>query len=283
MPELEPRIFSFNSPHGCCPRCHGLGFQRVIDPELIVPDPTLSISEGALEPWIKAASVYHRRLLEAVAEANGIDADLPWRDLPDGDRELLLEGTGDDRHTISYRNRFGRRRTYTVRFDGLLHSLERRYENTESENTRERVEGLMALQPCPECHGARLRPESLAVTVGGLNIWEYTQLSARRALGVDRGARADRDRARDRALGRARDRRAAAVPGLGRDRLPLARADRDDALGRRGAADPARDPDRLEPGRRPLHPRRAVDRPAPARQREADRRRSSACATSATR
>jgi excinuclease ABC subunit A len=182
MPELEPRIFSFNSPHGCCPRCHGLGFQRVIDPELIVPDPTLSISEGALEPWTKAASIYHRRLLEAVAEANGIDTDVPWRDLPLADRELLLDGTGDQKHTISYRNRFGRRRTYTVRFDGMLHSLERRYENTDSEHTRERVESLMALQPCPECHGARLRPESLAVTVGGLNIYEYTQLSARAAL-----------------------------------------------------------------------------------------------------
>jgi excinuclease ABC subunit A len=182
MPELEPRIFSFNSPHGCCPRCHGLGFQRVIDPELIVPDPTLSISEGALEPWTKAASIYHRRLLEAVAEANGIDIGTPWRDLPKDDRELLLEGTGDQRHSISYRNRFGRRRHYTVRFDGMLNSLQRRYENTDSENTRERVEALMALQPCPACHGARLRPESLAVTVGGLNIYKYTQLSARRAL-----------------------------------------------------------------------------------------------------
>jgi excinuclease ABC subunit A len=182
MPELEPRIFSFNSPHGCCPRCHGLGFQRVIDPELIVPDPTLSISEGALEPWTKAASVYHRRLLEAVAEANGIDVDTPWRDLPLADRELLLEGTGDQRHTISYRNRFGRRRTYTVRFDGMLNSLQRRYEQTDSENTRERVESLMAMQPCPVCGGARLRPESLAVTVGGLNIYEYTQMSARAAL-----------------------------------------------------------------------------------------------------
>jgi excinuclease ABC subunit A len=183
MPELEPRIFSFNSPHGCCQRCHGLGFQRVIDPELIVPDPTLSITEGALEPWTKAASIYHRRLLEAVAEANGIDTDVPWRDLPDSARELLLEGTGDDRHTISYRNRFGRLRKYTVRFDGMLHSLHRRYENTDSENTRERVEALMALQPCPACDGARLRPESLAVTVGGLNIYEYTQFSAERALG----------------------------------------------------------------------------------------------------
>ncbi|MDX6582740.1 MAG: excinuclease subunit [Solirubrobacterales bacterium] len=182
MPELEPRIFSFNSPHGCCQRCHGLGFQRVIDPELIVPDPTLSIAEGALEPWTKAASIYHRRLLEAVAEANGIDTAVPWRDLPDSARELLLEGTGDDRHTISYRNRFGRLRKYTVRFDGMLHSLQRRYENTESENTRERVEALMALQPCPACDGARLRPESLAVTVGGLNIYEYTQFSAQRAL-----------------------------------------------------------------------------------------------------
>jgi excinuclease ABC subunit A len=182
MPELEPRIFSFNSPHGCCPRCHGLGFQRVIDPELIVPDPTLSITEGALEPWVKAASIYHRRLLEAVAEANGIDTDVAWRDLPDADRELLLEGTGDQRHTISYRNRFGRQRKYTVRFEGMLHSLHRRYENTDSENTRDKVESLMALRPCAECHGARLRPESLAVTVGGLNVYEYTQLSARRAL-----------------------------------------------------------------------------------------------------
>ena len=182
MPELEPRIFSFNSPHGCCPRCHGLGFQRVIDPELIVPDPTLSISEGALQPWIKAASMYHRRLLEAVAEANGIDVDTPWQDLVEKDRRLLLDGTGPDKHTVSYRNRFGRKRTYTVRFDGMLKSLERRYENTDSDNTRERIEGLMALQPCPACGGARLRPESLAVTVGGLNIYEYTQLSARAAL-----------------------------------------------------------------------------------------------------
>ena len=272
MPELEPRIFSFNSPHGCCPRCHGLGFQRVIDPELIVPDPTLSISEGALEPWTKAASIYHRRLLEAVAEANGIDIDVALARPARGatasccSRAPATSATRSPTATASAASA-----RYTVRFDGMLHSLQRRYENTDSENTRERVEALMALQPCPACDGARLRPESLAVTVGGLNIYEYTQLSARRGARVDRGARADRDRARDRAPGRARDRRAAALPRLGRDRLPLARAHGDHALGRRGAADPARDPDRLEPGRRPLHPRRALDRPAPARQREADR------------
>ncbi|UJA20424.1 excinuclease ABC subunit UvrA [Thermoleophilia bacterium SCSIO 60948] len=182
MPELEPRIFSFNAPHGACPRCHGLGFQRVIDPELIVPDPTLSISEGALAPWIKAASLYHRRLLEAVAEANGIDTDTPWQDLPASDRKLLLAGTGRERHTVTYKNRFGRRRTYTVRFEGLMRSLEERYETYDNENARERIEELMALQPCPACDGARLRPESLAVTVGGINIHEYSVKSARAAL-----------------------------------------------------------------------------------------------------
>ena len=182
MPEIEPRIFSFNSPHGACERCHGLGFQRVIDPELIVPDPTLSISQGALDPWTKAASMYHRRLLEAVAESSGIDIDVPWQDLSQAERDLLLEGTGDERHTVTYKNRFGRRRTYTVRFPGMLQSLERRYETTDSDNTRERVEELMAMQPCPACKGARLRPESLAVTIGGLNIAEFTRFSAKAAL-----------------------------------------------------------------------------------------------------
>ncbi len=182
MPEIEPRIFSFNSPHGACQRCHGLGFQRVIDPELIVPDPTLAISEGALDPWTKAASMYHRRLLEAVAESSGIDITTPWQDLTQAERDLLLAGTGDEKHTVSYKNRFGRRRTYNVRFPGMLSSLERRYETTDSENTRERVEELMAMQPCPACDGARLRPESLAVTVGGLSISEFTRFSARAAL-----------------------------------------------------------------------------------------------------
>ena len=271
MPELEPRIFSFNSPHGCCQRCHGLGFQRVIDPELIVPDPTLSISEGALDPWTKAASVYHRRLLEAVAETNGIDIDIPWQDLSERDRELLLNGTGDERHTVSYRNRFGRRRVYTVRFDGMLASLERRYENTDSENTRDRIEGLMALQPCPACGGARLRPESLAVTVGGLNIYEYTQFSARAALEwIQALELTDTERAIARLVVREIAERLRFLDSVGIGYLSLERA-ADHALGRRGAADPAGDPDRLLAGGRPLHPRRALDRPPPARQREADR------------
>ena len=182
MPELEPRIFSFNSPHGCCERCHGLGFQRVIDPELVIPDPTLSITDGALAPFMRSASRYHRRLFEAVAESRGIDLETPWQDLPKDDRDVILQGTGDERHDVTYRNRHGRRRYYTVRFGGILAELERRYRNTDSDHTRERIESYMALQPCPACDGARLRPESLAVTVGGLNIHEFTRLSARAAL-----------------------------------------------------------------------------------------------------
>jgi excinuclease ABC subunit A len=182
MPELEPRIFSFNSPHGACTRCHGLGFQRVIDPDLIVPDPTLSIADGALQPFIRSASRYHRRLMETVAEAYEIDIDAPWQDLPDEDREVILHGTGDERHTVSYRNRYGRRRSYRVRFEGILDGLERRYEVTDSDNTRERIEQYMAMRPCPECGGARLRPESRSVKVGGLGIHEYSDFSAKAAL-----------------------------------------------------------------------------------------------------
>jgi excinuclease ABC subunit A len=181
IPELEPRIFSFNSPHGACDRCHGLGFQRVIDPELVVPDPTLSLAEGALQPWNRGISAYWKRLIASVAEAYGVDADKPWSKLKPDEREIFLYGTGEERHHVSYTNRFGRRRSYKVRFEGIVNNLQRRYEETDSESNRERIEGYMAEQPCPACHGARLRPESLAVKVGGLSISEYTDLSARAA------------------------------------------------------------------------------------------------------
>jgi excinuclease ABC subunit A len=183
IPELEPRIFSFNSPHGACERCHGLGFQRVVDPELVVPDPTLSLSEGALQPWRTGHSRYWKRLVEAVAGEYGIDTDTPWQELSDEDREIFLHGTGSERHKVSYTNRFGRRRSYSVRFEGIVNNLERRYGETDSDAVRERVEGYMAEQPCPDCRGARLRPESLAVLVGGISIAEYCELSAQAALG----------------------------------------------------------------------------------------------------
>ncbi len=181
IPELEPRIFSFNSPHGACDGCHGLGFQRVIDPELVVPDPTLSLAEGALQPWNRGITAYWRRLIAAVAEEYGVDAEKPWSQLKKSDKEIFLYGTGEDRHQVTYTNRFGRRRSYKVRFEGIVNNLQRRYEETDSETNRERIESYMAEQPCPQCGGARLRPESLAVKIGGLSIAEYSDLSARAA------------------------------------------------------------------------------------------------------
>jgi len=181
IPELEPRIFSFNSPHGACDRCHGLGFQRVIDPELVVPDPTLSLAEGALQPWNRGISAYWKRLIASVAAHYDVDAEKPWSKLKQEEKEIFLYGTGDERHHVSYTNRFGRRRSYKVRFEGIVNNLQRRYEETDSESNRERIEGYMAEQPCPACAGARLRPESLAVKVGGLSIAEYSDLSARAA------------------------------------------------------------------------------------------------------
>ena len=181
IPELEPRIFSFNSPHGACERCHGLGFQRVIDPELVVPDPTLSLAEGALQPWNRGVTAYWKRLIASVAEEYGVDLDKPWAKLKKAEKEIFLNGTGGERHQVTYTNRFGRRRSYKVRFEGILNQLQRRYEETDSEVNRERIEGYMAEQPCPECKGARLRPESLAVKIGGISIAEYSAMSARAA------------------------------------------------------------------------------------------------------
>ncbi|MFM8519048.1 MAG: excinuclease ABC subunit UvrA [Solirubrobacterales bacterium] len=178
MPELEPRIFSFNAPHGACPACTGLGFRKVIDPELVVPDPTLSLAEGALQPWNKGFSGYWRRLIRSVAKGRGIDIDTPWQELSRKEPEVFLYGTGSEKHTINTKPRAGRRRSYSVKFEGIVNNLERRYAESDSEKTRERIEGYMAEQPCPECEGARLRPETLAVTVGGLSIRDFTELSA---------------------------------------------------------------------------------------------------------
>ncbi|HUN79282.1 MAG TPA: excinuclease ABC subunit UvrA [Solirubrobacteraceae bacterium] len=181
--ELEPRIFSFNSPHGACERCHGLGAQMEVDPELLVPDPTLSISEHAIAPWSNAvsASNYYEQVALAIAERYGVDLDAPWEDLSQEERDLFLHGT-DEPLPISYRNRFGRRRSYSTRFPGILANLERRYRETDSENVKERIAEYMSLRPCPECGGARLRPESRAVLVGGTRIEDFCALSARRAL-----------------------------------------------------------------------------------------------------
>ena len=194
----------------------------------------------------------------------------------------FLYGTGGDKVYVSYRNRMGRRRAYTIAFEGIVASLQRRYRETDSSSQRERIEEYMSFRPCPVCKGARLKPEVLAVTVGGRNIHEFTQLSVTAALALPRRARAERDRGADRRPDREGDPRAADLPRQRRRRLSRARPRLGDALGRRGAAAAARDPDRLAARRRALHPRRAVDRAPPARQRPADRHARARCAISAT-
>jgi len=182
LPELQPRIFSFNSPHGACPRCTGLGAQQEIDPDLLVPDTSLSISEGALVPWSVGNSGFYESVIQAIADRYEIPLDEPWENLSEEEEDLFLYGTEGERLYVSYRNRMGRRRSYMLAFEGIIPSLERRYRETDSGSQRERIEEYMSFRPCPVCNGARLKPEVLAVTVGGKNIHEFTQMSVTRAL-----------------------------------------------------------------------------------------------------
>ncbi|UTI62465.1 excinuclease ABC subunit UvrA [Paraconexibacter antarcticus] len=182
MPELEPRIFSFNSPHGACDRCTGLGSMMEIDPGLVVPDPSLSLDEGAITPWANSSSQYYDQIGEAISDAYGIDRTVPFQSLPQAEQDLYLFGLGDDRVPVTYKNRYGRTRSYNARFEGVMPNLERRYRETDSEQIRERIEEFMAVVPCPACKGSRLRPESRSVLVGGTAIHEFCSLSVRRAM-----------------------------------------------------------------------------------------------------
>jgi excinuclease ABC subunit A len=182
LPELQPRIFSFNSPHGACQRCTGLGAQQEIDPDLLVPDPSLSIAEGALVPWSVGNSNFYESVIQAIADRWEIDLDKPWAELSPEHQQLFLYGTKGERVYVQYRNRMGRKRSYMLNFEGIVPSLERRYRETDSAQQRERIEEYMSFRPCPSCNGARLKPEVLAVTVGDLNIHEFTKMSVTRSL-----------------------------------------------------------------------------------------------------
>jgi excinuclease ABC subunit A len=179
--ELAPRNFSFNSPYGACPVCDGLGTRLEVDPELIVPDPDLSIREGALAPWASNSLEYWYRVLEAVADAHGFSLDVAWRRLAKRHRETILYGT-DEQVFVRYKNRYGRQRQYHTTYEGIVPNLERRHVETESEAQREKLEQFMREIPCRACGGARLKPESLAVTVGGEHIAQLTERSIRDAL-----------------------------------------------------------------------------------------------------
>jgi excinuclease ABC subunit A len=182
LAELQPRIFSFNSPHGACPRCTGLGAQQEIDPDLLVPDTSLSIDDGALVPWAVGGTGYYESVIAAIADRYEIPTDVPWQELTEQQQDYFLYGTGGDKVYVQYRNRMGRRRSYMVDFEGIVKSLQRRYRETDSSTQRERIEEYMSFRPCPVCKGARLKPEVLAVTVGEKNIHDFTRLSVTRAL-----------------------------------------------------------------------------------------------------
>ncbi len=225
MPELEPRSFSFNAPHGACPKCTGLGSMMEIDPELVVPDPSLTINEGAILPWSSGATSYYEQIAQAIAERYQVDVDSPWEDLPEEVQNLFLYGTNGDKLYVSYRNRMGRKRSYMTTFEGIVPNLERRYKETDSDWSREKIEEYMSMRPCPECKGARLRPESRAVKVGGIPIHEFTGLSAKRAIEwMDQLELSNQDRAIARLILREIDERLRFLDNVGVGYLSMERA-----------------------------------------------------------
>jgi excinuclease ABC subunit A len=174
--ELEPRSFSFNSPFGACPDCTGLGTRMEVDPELVVPDPSKSLDEGAVAPWASAHTAeYFGRLIAALGEALGFRTDTPWQKLPAKARKAILEGHNHQVH-VKYKNRYGRVRSYYTGFEGVIPWVSRRHAEAESDASRDRFAGYMREVPCPACGGARLKPVSLAVTLGGRSIAEVASL-----------------------------------------------------------------------------------------------------------
>ncbi len=208
--EPAPRSFSFNSPYGACTTCLGLGTRFEVDPELVVPDPSLSLEEGALAPWAGARSEYFSGLINGIAELGGFTVDTPWSKLKAKDKKLVLYGSGTKQVSVRYRNRFGRSRAYETHYEGIVPWLQRRHSEADSDWSREQIEQYMREVACPACGGARLKPESLAVTIGrgsegrrgepgrggvlqggfpqggfpqgGINIYELCSLSITRAL-----------------------------------------------------------------------------------------------------
>ncbi len=177
--ELEPRDFSFNSPYGACTSCSGLGTRFEVDPELVVPNPNLALVQDAIAPWASARSNYFRRLLSALAEQYGFSLNVPWKNLPEDVQNLILYGHSGGPVTVRYTNRFGASRKINFNYEGVVAYLQRRHAEADSDYQREAVEGYMRQAPCHSCHGARLKPEFLAVTIGDLSIYELCSMSIR--------------------------------------------------------------------------------------------------------
>jgi len=178
--EVEPRSFSFNNPYGACPECTGIGTKLEVDADLLVPDEDLTLAEGAIAPWASGSADYFVRLMRALGEDLGFSVDVPWRALPERARQALLHGQDHKVH-VKFRNRYGRERSYSTGFEGVIPFVQRRHTETDSDWSRERYEGYMREVPCHTCKGARLKPESLAVLVGDRSIADVCNLPIREA------------------------------------------------------------------------------------------------------
>jgi excinuclease ABC subunit A len=181
IPEIEPRLFSFNNPHGACPVCGGIGHEQKVDPHLIVPDESLTLKNGAIAPWAKSTSPFYMQTLDALARAFGFKLTTPWRDLPPVAREVILNGTGAQEVPFVYDD--GLRKYQTVKtFEGVIPNLERRWKETESDWSREEIERYFSAAACQACNGFRLKPEALAVKIADLHIGNVSDMSIRNAL-----------------------------------------------------------------------------------------------------
>ncbi|MGM9525729.1 MAG: excinuclease ABC subunit UvrA [Peptococcaceae bacterium] len=180
--EINPRMFSFNNPYGACPACDGLGSKMEIDPALVVPDETLSVHGGALAPWSKGGiSNYYAMMLDAIAAKEQMSLDIPWNQMPEEHRRIILYGAGEERIQFSYINLFGEEKTHTSKYEGVIPNLIRRYRDTNSDYTREDIENYMTETKCEVCKGKRLKPEVLAVKINGYNIAEVTDMTIQEA------------------------------------------------------------------------------------------------------
>ncbi len=190
LEEMEPRTFSFNAPYGACSQCTGIGVQLEVDPDLVIPDPQLSLAKGAVAPWAAMASEYFGRMIEALSADLDFDTHAPWAELSDDAKNAILYGNKYEVH-VRFKNRYGRERQYTTGFEGVITWLERLHGQTDSDWSREKYEAYMREVPCPACRGARLKPEVLAVTVGGSSIAEVCELSIAQARDFLAGADLD--------------------------------------------------------------------------------------------
>lgn len=181
LPEITPRMFSFNNPYGACPVCTGLGSHMEFDEELVVPDASLSVGGGVFAPLSKNLHSYAMCVMKAILENRGYSLETPWQELDKKTKQALLYGSGEERFHFRYTNMFGEDKEYFVPFEGVMPLLARRYHETDSDEMRESYENYMTEIPCKACHGARLKPEALAVTVGGKNIDEVTRMTIREA------------------------------------------------------------------------------------------------------